>query len=175
MAERAHKHRAAMEARKVMSERGEVPFFKVRAAKVADLAIITDAWMQSARFSPVTQPIPGDVYRIEQRERVRRLITRSKALCAVDEEDTSRVTGWVVFQPPSGPGKHVVLHYISVHPALQNLGLGTALMRLARSVAEDQDAPVFCTHYTFPLRRLIARWNLIYNPYLLEMRPDDYP
>lgn len=175
MAERAHKHRAALEARKVMAARGEVPFYNVRAARVADLAMMADAWLQSYRFSPVTGPIPPEVYRIEQRDRVRRLITRSKALCAVDDDNDSRVTGWVVFEPPRSAGKHAVLHYMSVHPALQNLGLGAALMGLVRKVAGGPDDPVFCTHYTFPMKRLMARWNLIYNPYLLEVRPDDYP
>lgn len=174
-AERAHKHRAALEARKKLAERGEVPFFNVRPAKISDVGLITDAWLTSYRFSPVAQSVPPKIYRIEQRDRIRRIMSRCKVVCAVHDDDADRVAGWAVFAPPAQPGRHVVLHYLSVHPALQNLGLGTALMRLVRSISPDPQMPVFCTHYTLALRRVMKTWNLLYNPYLLELPPEDYP
>ncbi len=174
-AEAQHKHRAALEARKRLAARGEVPFFQVRPARIADVGLITDAWLTSYRTSPAVQGVPAKVYRIEQRDRIRRVMSVSKVLCAVDHEDENRIAGWVVFAPAAQPGRHVVLHYLSVHPTLQNLGLGAALMRLVRSLAPDPDAPVFCTHYTVAIRGLLKRWNLLYNPYLLGMSPEDYP
>lgn len=168
-------HKAAREARKTMAERGELPQYNVRVARLEDLPLITEAWLTSYAYSPVAEAVAKDVYRVEQRDRVRRLVVRSKLLCAVDPEKQDRIKAWVCFEVPAvmKPGRFVILHYVSVHPSLQNMGLGRELVTLARSLNSAPDDPLWTTHMTYPMRRLMDRWNLIYNPYLLEVKPDD--
>lgn len=169
--ERKLKTAAATAARKAMAARGDVPEYTVRGVAVPDLAMITDAWLVSYQFSPVTDPIPKDVYRVEQRARIRRIIASGKCICAVDPENLDRIKGWVVYEPPRGTSEshYAILHYVSVHPTLQNMGLGETLVNLVRSLNSAVDSPLWITHYTFPMRRLMTKWNLIYNPYLLEV------
>ena len=167
--ERSLVTKAAVAARKAMAERGEIPEYNVRSARASDLPLITDAWLTSYRFSYSVGPVPKDIYGVEQRARVGRLVPRSKVLCAVDLHDEARIKGWICFEPPKQPEHYTVVHYICVHPSLQNMGMGSALIAVARSTNQDHEAPMWTTHHTLPMRRLIGRWNLIYNPYILEV------
>lgn len=148
----------------------------IRPMCIDDAAYVLDSWANSYRRSQVTGPIERDVFNIEQRARINRLITRptSRVFVACDAEDTNQIRGWVCFEAPREEGQLPILHYVCVQPAHQLQGIGAALMGLCRQTAFDAEAPIWSTHETQPMRHVRPKWNLLYNPYLLEV-PDRKP
>lgn len=145
----------------------------IRPMCIDDAAYVLDSWANSYRRSPTTGPIEREVFNIEQRARINRLVTRphSRVFVACDAEQTSQIRGWVCFEAPQAEDGIPVLHYVCVQPAHQMQGIATALVALCRKTAKDEDAPIWATHETQPMRHIRAKWNILYNPYLLEV-PD---
>ena len=161
--------KAKRAARIAMRAKGFRPKFVLREYRNEDHHYILDTWTKSFLFSDFTRPIARDIFMVEQRARIARILRYSRIMCACDEDDTTRIKGWICFQAPQSEKHYVTVHYICVHPSLQNLGIGRALLNVARILAKDENEPMWCTHYTMPMRKIIERWKLIYNPYCLEV------
>lgn len=145
------------------------PPVAVRPMRIDDASHVIDSWVRSFRPSPTVGPVEAPVFHIEQRARINRLISRSKTFVACDPEDKSRIRGWIVFEPPRRIEDQAVIHYVCVHPNFQVQGIGSALVGIARGTQADAEAPIWSTHETQPMRHIRPRWNMFYNPYLLEM------
>jgi GNAT superfamily N-acetyltransferase len=141
----------------------------VRPISIDDASYVIDSWVRSYRRSPATGPIEDDVFKIEQRARIDRLICRSKTFIACEPEDKRQIRGWVCFEPGNA-NKIPVIHYVCVQPSFQVSGIGTALVSIARQTASDVESFMWCTHDTAPMRHIRPKWNLLYNPYLLEVK-----
>jgi GNAT superfamily N-acetyltransferase len=143
----------------------------IRPMCIDDAAYVLDSWANSYRRSPTTGPIEREVFNIEQRARINRLVSRphSRVFVACDAEDTHQIRGWVCFEAPQSDDGIPVMHYVCVQPAFQMQGIGTALVALCRATAKDSEAPMWATHETQPMRHIREKWNLLYNPYLLEV------
>lgn len=141
----------------------------LRPINIDDASHVIDSWVKSYRKSATVGPVENEVFHIEQRARINRLIKKSRTFIACDEADRSRVRGWIVFEPPKVQGEGPIIHYVCVNPAHQLVGIGTALINVAKTLAPDKDAPLWCTHDTVVMRHVRPKWNLLYNPYLLEV------
>lgn len=143
----------------------------IRPMCIDDAAYVLDSWANSYRRSVITGPIEREVFNIEQRARINRLISRpaSRVFVACDAEKTEQIRGWVCFEPPLRDDGFAILHYVCVQPSHQQQGIGTALVNVARQTAKDADAMMWATHETQPMRHIREKWNLLYNPYLLEV------
>lgn len=143
----------------------------IRPMVIEDAAYVLDSWANSYRRSIVTGPIEREVFNIEQRARINRLVQRSTArvFVACDAEDKNKIRGWICFETPRGEHVIPVIHYVCIQPAHQQQGIGTALVELARQTASDPQAHMWTTHETQPMRHIREKWNLLYNPYLLEV------
>lgn len=161
--QRREKEKAEREAGK------KPPPVTVRVMGIDDASHIIDSWCRSFRRSATVGPVEPDVFKIEQRSRIDRLICRSQVLICSDAVDTTRIRGWVCFEAPRGERAIPVVHYVCVHPEHQQLGIGTALVGLVRRLAQDPETFLWCTHDTAPMRHIRPKWNLLYNPYLLEI------
>lgn len=142
----------------------------VRPMSIDDASYVIDSWARSFRRSPTTGAIEDDVFKIEQRARIDRLICRSKTFIACEPEDRRQIRGWIVFEPGGARYRIPCVHYVCVQPSFQLTGIGTALVSIARQTAEDPDAFMWTTHETAPMRHIRPKWNLVYNPYLLEVK-----
>lgn len=148
----------------------------IRPMQIDDASYVIDSWSNSYRRSPTTGPIDREVFNIEQRARIDRLVTRAAArvFIACDAVDKRQIRGWICFEAPFLEGKVPIVHYVCVQPIYQLNGIGNALIKLARQTHTDADptAPMWCTHETAPMRHVRPKWGLIYNPYLLEVTQD---
>jgi len=144
----------------------------IRPMQIDDAAYVLDSWATSYRRSPTTGPIEREVFNIEQRARINRLVTRaaSRIFVACCIADAQLIRGWICFEAPQSSDGIPILHYVCVHPAHQMRGIGTALVALCRNTANDAEAPMWSTHETQPMRHIREKWNLLYNPYLLEVQ-----
>jgi GNAT superfamily N-acetyltransferase len=141
----------------------------IRPINIDDASHVIDSWIRSFRPSPTVGPVESAVFHIEQRARINRLISRSKTFMACDAVDKKLIRGWIVFEPPKAAEHAPVVHFVCVHPSYQLQGIGTALVNLAKQTHPDPEAPMWCTHDTSPMRHIRPKWNLLYNPYLLEL------
>jgi hypothetical protein len=140
----------------------------IRAWKPEDLNLIIDSWASSYRFSPEVQYIDPDVYKVEQRSRIYRLVTRSRILVANREGCPDDILGWVCFEPPVALGQLPIVHYVLVQRSVQLQGIATSLIELCRKTASEPDSPMWGTHHTAPMRHLRRKWQVMHNTYLLE-------
>lgn len=156
-----HNHGKAREAQRAVA---------IRPMVIDDAAYVIDSWANSFRRSQVVGSVDREVYNIEQRARIDRLISRaaSRVFVACDAEMTDKIRGWICFEPP-GKAPTPIVHYVCVQPSYQVSGVGTALVGIARQTLADLSQPMWCTHETQPMRHIRPKWNLLYNPYLLEV------
>jgi hypothetical protein len=141
---------------------------QLRGWKPEDLNFIIDSWASSYRFSPDVVHTPKDVYKIEQRGRIFRLVTKSRIIVANRKGHPDDILGWVCFEPPQQKGELPILHYVLVQRFVQMQGIGKALVQLCRTSGFDATGPIWATHFTAPMRHLHAKWGIMHNDYLLE-------
>lgn len=158
----------ARSAREAMESKPD-PGTAIRPMTIDDAPFIVDSWATSFTHSSRLDNVPPDVYKVEQRSRIDRLVQRSAVLCIHPIPDPPHLFGYIVFEPPRKATDLPILHYMLIHPSLQGQGLGAQLVDLVRTTAKDPSDPIWITHWTIPMRKLIPRWNLIFNPYLLEI------
>ena len=141
----------------------------IRPMQIDDASFVIDSWCTSYRRSQTVGPIDEAVFKIEQRSRIDRLICRSKCFVACDADDKRTIRGWICFEPPRGENSIPVVHFVCVHPLYQMQGIGTALVGIARQTHSDPETHMWSTHETSPMRHIRPKWNMMYNPYLLEV------
>lgn len=140
----------------------------IRGWKPEDLNFVIDSWASSYRFSPDVAHTDKEVYKVEQRSRIYRLIPRSRIIVAAREGRPDDILGWACFEPPRAQGQLPVLHYVLVQRAVQGQGIGTSLVELCRKTAQEEGSPIWGTHYTQPMRHLKDKWHVMHNDFLLE-------
>lgn len=142
---------------------------RVRLYCPADEAFVTDSWARSFLHSPAVRNVDSELYKVEHRARIKRLLGSSITLilCSADKED--HVIGFTIFERPKASPALAILHYLLIHASLQGNGFGSLLLKFVRQTSHDAEDPIWTTHWTIPMKNLMGRWNLIYNPYLLEV------
>lgn len=140
----------------------------MRGWKPEDLNFIIDSWASSYRYSSDVAHTDKEVYKVEQRSRIYRLIPRSRIIVANREGTPDEILGWICFEPPRALGQLPILHYVLVQRAVQLQGIGTALVELCRKTAQEPDSPIWGTHHTSPMRHLKDKWQVMHNDFLLE-------
>lgn len=145
------------------------PDYAIRPMQIDDAPFVIDSWARSYLHSARASNISTDVYTIEQRARIDRLIQRSIVLVLTTAQDPSYVSGYICFEPPKTQSALPILHYVLVHANLQGQKLGSRLFQIVAETRHTPEDPVWTTHWTFPIRKLSQSWNLIFNPYLLEV------
>lgn len=140
----------------------------IRGWKPEDLNFIIDSWASSYRYSPDVAHTDKEVYKVEQRSRIYRLIPRSRIIVANKEGYPDEILGWICFEPPKARGQLPILHYVLVQRSVQLQGIGAALVELCRKTAFEADSPIWATHYTSPMRHIKDKWHVMHNDFLLE-------
>lgn len=152
-------------------EAAEAPAARIaiRPMTIDDASFVIDSWCSSYRRSQIVGPVDEAVFKIEQRGRIDRLICRSKCFIACDADDKKIIRGWICFEPPLTADAIPIVHFVCVHPTYQMQGIGTALINMARQTHHDEHTHMWSTHETSPMRHIRPKWNVMYNPYLLEV------
>ncbi len=141
----------------------------IRPMGIQDAPFVVDSWARSFLHSPQARNVSDDVYKLEQRSRIDRIVKKSVNLVLCSEDDPNHVSGFVIFEPPKNETALAILHYLLVHANLQGNGLGSKLFNVVRETSIEPSNPIWITHWTIPMKNVISKWNLIFNPYLLEV------
>lgn len=162
-------HNSEQKKRTEQKQNAPPPRIAIRPMTIDDASFVIDSWCSAYRRSQTVGPIDEAVFKIEQRARIDRLICRSKTFIACDADDKKVIRGWICFEPPVGEASIPILHFVCVHPIYQLHGIGTALVDIARKTHPDPETHIWSTHETSPMRHIRPKWNVMYNPYLLEV------
>jgi hypothetical protein len=136
---------------------------KIRPMKVEDGGFVLDSWCSSYARSPEVGCDP-EVFKIEQRNLIYRLIPKCKVLVACDPENPNTIRGWIAAEPPREPGGLWIIHYCLVKYELQGRGIARALSGLIRQASPN--GMCWGTHSTFACKWFGKDW-LVRNRYLL--------
>lgn len=143
---------------------------KLRGLTMDDAAFIIDSWCSSYSRSPLTGRIDSKLFKIEQRARINRILPKSKMIIACNEQDPRSIYGWVCYTPNKQATSLPTIHYMCVKPEYQGRGIGKSLLDLVRQACgKSVIDPVFYTHGTVVANKLESKWNIVFNPYLLEI------
>ena len=148
-----------------------VPRVLVRPMGIDDASFVIDSWASSYRFSPIVAHVDPNVYKVEQRARIYRLLQNCTTFVACDPANPTRIWAWVCFAAPVKAGDLPVLHYVLVRPELQRRGIATSLVELVRQSSADPDTQLWMSHWTSPMYNAQHKWHAMYNSYILEAEP----
>ena len=139
--------------------------FALRVGELEDVPFVYDSWAASYREFGGAM-VDDDVYKVEQRARISRILDRAKLITAMGTRQ--EILGWVVYQKDRATGWPVI-HYMYVKGYARRGGIGRAMMTQAGWVAGT-----FCwvTHWQPCVRELRnpSKFGWTYNPYLLERK-----
>jgi hypothetical protein len=138
----------------------------IRPMCIDDAPFIIDSWCSSYSRSPEVSRIDEQVFKIEQRNLINRLIPRCKVLVACDPDRHTFIRGWLVFEAAREPGGLAIVHYALTKPECQKHGVANALLSNVRTTSPD--GMVWATHATHA-SRWFGKTYMIYNPYLKFM------
>lgn len=140
------------------------PEVTYRMASEVDIPFIFNSWLQSYRKSPSARNITNTTFYSEHHKIIEQCLKNSLVVMAVDKEDPNNIYGYIVAEQVEG---YLVVHFIYVKHTFRNLKIGTSLLNQF-----ERSTMGFYTHHTFPMEKLSVKWNLIYNPYLLNKKSE---
>jgi hypothetical protein len=145
--------------------------FALRGPTAGDIAFIFDCWLDQTRHAPISKHVPTKIYRPNHHKLVENILKVSNVLIACNPEEGQefQIFGFVVYQP-----NPLVFHWIYVKDLGGNRkqGLARALMEhIVPTLGTPAQPELVCTHSgekLFQDRDLVAKYKLIFNPYLLK-------
>jgi hypothetical protein len=135
---------------------------KLRAALEADAAFIFNSWLRSYRFGDLAKNCDNAVYFSEHHKLIEGLLKRCKTVIACASDNPADIYGYICYEQVEGI---LVMHYCYVKHSFRNMGIARELM-VEAGHDRNQSAALF-THFTEPCRKLQAKLNLVYHPYIL--------
>ncbi len=137
----------------------------------SDKAFIYDTWAQSYRHCSLDSETQCDpeIYKIEIRHRMDRLIPRSNVIIGCDPDKTDVIRCYVVFEKPKRETQLPVLHYMLVRTELQNRGLGRRMVELVRKSAFVEESFIYASHWTRAMRYIGPNYGVLRNNFCTEV------
>lgn len=123
---------------------------QLRQMDYSDHSLVLSSWLQGGyTHCSAFRDMPKSLYYGLHEPTVKRVLSVSDGLCAVDPEDLSHVLGYVVY-------KHyqdfTVLHWIYVKQSFRHLGIGDYLLK-----ALQPQELVFTSHETYESPKWLNR------------------
>lgn len=152
--------------------------WSVEFARIEDVAFILDSWCADENLY-VGRPddMDPEVFKVEQRGRVRRLLSTCK--CAVvrptpaywkergEKPDANHLFGWVCYTFDRATLKPLI-HFVYVKACHRRQGLANALLHAA---GLRRDGGAWATHSRMRFRKAMKAKGIIYNKFLLDYDP----
>lgn len=139
-------------------------------ATVEEIAFILDSWCAGQASQP-HQLVDADLFKVEMRARVMRLIAVHKcAVARATEPDATgrrEVLGWVCYGWDTNVGQPII-HYTYVKGAHRRQGLAKTLLESAAGVKPEKFW--WHTHTTPRAGKIARKHGGFYNHFLLEVR-----
>lgn len=138
---------------------------KFRQASYDDFPFIVNSWAASMADSDLGRSVTQDVFKVEIRARINRLIESSHNVVL---EDDGKIAGFICVNRDHP--KFRILHFVYVAKAYRRRGVCAQLMHL--TLPRDAEI-IWATHKRANFKHLAAKYPLIYNPFLLEAMPNE--
>lgn len=152
--------------------------YTIEPATVDELALIIDSWCAGQAGQPHYALVPPEIFKVEMRARVTRLLGTSR--CAVARptplgwdvlgvapvnRDTRSILGWVCYAYDKAT-QAPIIHFLYVKARYREQGVATGLATKAAGVSRDN--LWWSTHTTPRIGKLLRRCGGTWNPFLLE-------
>ena len=144
--------------------------YVIEFATVEEVALILDSWCAGQASQP-HQLVDADLFKVEIRARVMRLLATNKcAVARATEPDAAgrrEVLAWICYGWDVAVGQPIV-HYVYVKGAHRRSGIAAALLQSAAGVKPA--SLWWFTHISPRAGKIARRFGGLYNPFLLEVR-----
>lgn len=110
-----------------------------RDAIAEDSNLFLSSWLKSFRQSEFARDMKNPVYFSGHEKLIKKALSRSNTICAVNPEDHAHVFGWISFEQLS---PYSILHYLYVKEKFRGFGIGRKLFGFI------QRRPFIYTHQT---------------------------
>lgn len=136
--------------------------YKIRLATSDDVSFIFNSWLKSFRDTGyLARAISNIIYFENHHKLLEKVLQRATCYIACDSRYPDQIAGYVVAENIDNV---FVLHYIYVKHNFRKTGIARELFN---SFNHDLSATSCCTHLTKAGERLIAKYNMIYHPYII--------
>ena len=135
-----------------------------------DFNFIINSWLLSSRESFPYRHISKYNYNTHQTPILQKLLNRSNTLIAADIEDPKWIIGYLVYEVISNI---TILYFIYVKRDSRNFGVARSL--LLQVLPDFGEKEILITSlpqkkFSLPIKELLIKYNLIYDPYIIERR-----
>ena len=152
--------------------------YSIQLAQVAHVPLIIDSWASDQMVNGVYGLVDRDIFRVEVRARILRLISSCRCAAIVPTAaytakqpvppPASELFGWACYGWDKASEKPV-LHYVYIRQDYRNNGLARRLLKEA--VAVSPERPGWASFIIPWHRKTARRYGLVYNPFLHDYRP----
>lgn len=134
----------------------------IRNYTAKDQSFILDSWLKSYKqSSKFARDIPSEVYFKSHSQIILSILSKSYTVIACDHEDQDTIYGYAVFELICD---QPVFHYIYLKKSFSGFGIVEKLIENAPFLLNKY---VFASHLTPKGLKLIKKYKMTYNPYLI--------
>ena len=126
----------------------------------SDEAFLYNAWLKSYKDSPWGKPLINDIFYTNHKEIVKKLLSTSDVLLAVNPQNPDQIYGFAVLEKSP---KVSLIHYVYVKYNFRKLGLAR---KLVEAMEPDTGKLKFVTHVPRDIA-ILKKFGMVFNPYLL--------
>ncbi len=137
-----------------------------RTPNAGDESFIYNAWLKSYKDSPCGKTMVSDVFFSNHKLIVSSLLGDDSVdiLLAVNPDNPAQIYGFACLEKTPAVS---TIHYVYVKYNFRKLGIAAALVA---QLEPNPDNIKFFTHLPREWREVVTKYDVVYNPYLLETR-----
>lgn len=140
------------------------PTIEFRQATTADEAFIFDSWLRSQWKLDAREKMPSTIFFAGQRQRIDRLLPRSRVIIAYSPADATEALGYVVAE---ASWKTACVHWLYVKSTFRRLGIASRLLQVTLAMCNASNLQH--SHKSDArAKRLFERVGSTFNPYAAE-------
>lgn len=129
-----------------------------------DDGLIFKTWIDSLKHHPPWREMTFADFRVGQHAKIERTLCRSKIEARIAAHPSGEPKyGWICTEPYR---EGIILHYVYVRSGYRQSGIASQL--LEASGVDIGTTPIICTAWTKSLSYHKHRWNLTFNPFILD-------
>ena len=141
------------------------PDILYRDARPTDANFVISSWLESYRSSDYAKHMPKSVYFDNYKHVVTKLLSNARVIIACNPEDWDQIFGYISFSDivPHAP----VLHYMYVKYPFRKMRIAEGMFKEMGRLTLPE-GPIICTHANSLFDDKCKKYDLIYNPFLIE-------
>lgn len=145
----------------------EIPPFNFRKVVDGDLPFIYSSWLKSYRQSDYAKNLTNDVFFGEHKKLIERILASetTQIIMLVNVDDADQIYGFIVAEHRFLKDPSDVVHYCYLKYNFRKFGImSDAISKLGLLQSHKLN---YITHIPRDFSKLVLRYNLSFNPYLL--------